>query len=722
VSVVGTSAQALALNATPTAQLICRNPHALPSIYDGYLAAIVKTNTNDFTIYRSTDGGGSWGAWNSFTRTGVQELSSFVAPGDGYGYLAYRVFESSLDKIYVRRINITTGTQVQSEFLATSWAATAAGDALSGLDLATALTGTKRFVVVACGLIYGSASGLTLTGGTYGEYTGTFTANAATIITTARSWWSSGTTNRAAPSIDIEHVGDGYSGSTPHLWVAYGKDDVRLVKCAWNGNGWTGPVSPVVLETASVTASLQHRSARWSGTDFVIVTATDADPDMIKLLFRNRANTSTSSSQSPAHPTGVIRTAALSFNDQTRDVRVWAVGTSNATLYWIDYVRATGLWTSWAQLSATALIGTAPNFQFSVRDNSFRSAKHDIITAVATPQQIHTQLGLAYTPNLPTWEYGTTATTPPANGAAMDTTASLTLDWTFSSVDPSAVQNAYILTRKVGALADEYWRTSDSTWQSTEQWNTTATTQVTLTATQAFSDGLATNASDPPHAYKVRVRNTALAETAFSSVLTVVPSTKAVTAITSPTAAQVLTDSFVPVVWTVTPGGDQSKYRLQLRLTSTPGVFLWDSGIVTSSALTATPDYVLVDGGNYTVELTTYNLEGLAATTVTRQFTVDYIEPMTPTLVVSGTAAAGQGAIRVVITNPAPTGGAPALASQDLYRRVVGSGAVGNRVKVGLASGATYDVWRGVKSGVAYEFLARAYGTNGTVRDSAWTP
>jgi hypothetical protein len=92
---------------------------------------------------------------------------------------------------------------------------------------------------------------------------------------------------------------------------------------------------------------------------------------------------------------------------------------------------------------------------------------------------------------------------------------------------------------------------------------------------------------------------------------------------------------------------------------------------------------------------------------------------MTPTLVVSAQAALG--AIRSVITNPAPSGGAPALASQDLWRRVVGDTTDGVRVATALTSGATYDDWT-VTSGVAYEFRAQAIGVNGTSKYSAWTP
>jgi hypothetical protein len=108
----------------------------------------------------------------------------------------------------------------------------------------------------------------------------------------------------------------------------------------------------------------------------------------------------------------------------------------------------------------------------------------------------------------------------------------------------------------------------------------------------------------------------------------------------------------------------------------------------------------------------------LASAQVSVTFTVDYVEPATPSL--TATPMTALGVIRVAITNPAPTGGQPALVSQDIYRRIVGDTTDGTLIASGLASGATYDDWR-VAAGVPYEYRSAARGVNGTTAFSAWT-
>lgn len=96
---------------------------------------------------------------------------------------------------------------------------------------------------------------------------------------------------------------------------------------------------------------------------------------------------------------------------------------------------------------------------------------------------------------------------------------------------------------------------------------------------------------------------------------------------------------------------------------------------------------------------------------------VDFTEPATPTVVVMVNTAGGR--LDVAITNPAPSGGQPAVAYNGVYRRVVGDDGDGIRVVADQATNSTFQD-RAVASGVDYEYRAQAVGVNGTFVWSDW--
>src|SRR4030095_14622021 len=100
-----------------------------------------------------------------------------------------------------------------------------------------------------------------------------------------------------------------------------------------------------------------------------------------------------------------------------------------------------------------------------------------------------------------------------------------------------------------------------------------------------------------------------------------------------------------------------------------------------------------------TIQLTTANNEGLASTTQTRNFTVAYTPPATPTIVATPMVSAGY--IRVSITNPTPGGGQPTVAGNDVWRRVAGTTAV-IRLAANVVNNGTVNDWKSI-SGVTYE-------------------
>lgn len=683
---------------------------------NGHLwVAIVNNAGTGVDFYRSTDGGGSWALYGSWSKgVAILEMSGLHIDNGGGLNLAYRTNESSQDRVYWRRAVATAPSSLTSAEVMVGNPANGAvaGSIHTGLDMQVVLMpdGTSR-VAVGVGTVVAGRAGVTLYGARR-TTTGSMVADNA-VTGGTRQWLFTGT-GRITPQLDIEHTGDAKSSGVPHLWVSFGRTDVRLVKCAWASNRWVGPTAAITLKPG--VAAQDCMVGRWDGERFLqAVPNPDAGlTDTVLVMERNRANSATVWRSTTPHPAGVVTSCTVSYGSyiNAQDFRVYAVGTASTVLYYCDFVRKTSTWSAWTQVSASTVTG---GNNYGARRETYGNARYDVVhqqNGVSPYTVVHTQQVVGYPPDVPVWLFGTGANTPPANGAAADVAASLRLDWLFSDPAPLDAQTAWSLSRQIGVAAIQYWRTSDSTWQAAEVKNVGATTEVTLTTTQWLGAG---GATDLPHSYKVKVWDGTDVASLYSDALVVVPSAKVNPTITAPAAAAVLTSDTVTATWTVS---EQSAYRVTLA-TNPGGVVAWDTGWIGSAQLSYTPPVRLGDLTGWTLTVQTRNLEGLPSTVQTVNFTVDYLEPAIPTVV--ATPMATSGFIRVTITNPVPGGGQPALADQDLYRRVVGTTDEGIRVAAGLASGAVQDDWRAV-SGVAYEYRVLARGANGTSVYGAWTP
>jgi len=620
----------------------------------GNLYALVRASAADtFEIWRSINNGSTWTLLLSVVRTAVQEIGSIFVHPEGWLYWCYRTSESSQDRIWFRRADLTAAAW-QAELLVAN---PANGVHIGGMDLQVVRTPTAgHYIAIGCGLTVGATIGLQL----YGVYISPSTGIPVvshSIIAGTRQWLATGT-GRVTPSLDIEHVGNAKGANAPHLWVAWGRTNLYTVKCAWTGAGWSGPTAVSTLNPVALTPAQDSITARWDGDRFVVAVPDPVATSTVTVYERDRANSATTVRATPVHTAGVVKNCSLSYNAISGDMRVYAVGTSNNDLYYVDFIRATGLWSSWATVSTTDILGAAVN-NYSIRRSSDGNARYDVLTAHSgSPNTIvHTQQSLSYAPNTPTLDIASMAVN---SGAAADVAATRLLDWVFSDPDPADVQSAYAVSRQIGAGALNYWRASDSTWQVAEVKNVSATTAITLPTSWG-------SASDAATTFKVKVWDSADVASSYSDGFVVIPSAKVNPTITAPTPAQVLTTAAVTATWTVS---EQTAYRVTLA-TNPGGVVLYDSGWVASAALSLTVPLSLADLSGWTLSLQTRNLEGLPSNVVTVDFTVDYLEPPAATTVATPLTATG--AISVAITNPAPTGGQPALASQDLYRRPVAS-------------------------------------------------
>lgn len=631
----------------------------------GNLYVPVLTAAGVLTVYRSTNNGTSWASWASFTQTGLAEWSGLVCTIGGYAHIAYRVSTTGgggTDTIWYRRMT-TTGTSGSfSAGLQTSSSDSnggTAGATWQGVDLAAVRNSNGTFAILIAGArTLGTASYGVQAMGVSIAADGHIYANNP-IISGTRAWTVSGTApGRSGVVCELEHNGNGQTSSTPHVWICWGRQRLELVKLAWTGSasGWSGPTKSVVIRSG-LTAPLDNPAGRWDGTQWVMALPNPDDTTSVRLYQRDRANTKTTTYDSPVHPTGVIRQVATTYDFVSKTVRVYAVGTSTAVLYYVDYVRGAAAWTSWATVSASAVLNSGA--EFSVRKGgSSGNYKHDVVYAVSgAPNTVqHLQQTTSTVPAIPLWDY---TGVPYTNGGAAEAAIALPLKWVFSDQDPGEVQSAYALSRQIGAAAIQYWNATTSTWGASEVQNTTATTQVTL------ASGWGADA-DAPHQYRVKVWDSASNPSAdYSAALSLSPSVKSNPSITAPAAAAVLTTDTVTVTWTV---AEQTAYRVQLVSTTPATGTVYDSGKVTGTDLSFAVPFAMPNATAYTVNLWTYNNEGLASTVQSRNFTVAYAAP--PAATATSTPVPASGWMSVATTVLTPVGAQPAIVSQDLYRRV----------------------------------------------------
>lgn len=632
----------------PSQTFIDRNP------LDGYLYAMIKgTTANTFDVYRSTDNGASWALYVTLTRANVREMGSIYITNVNWLHWCYRTNESGQDRVYWRRLNLTNATW-SAEVLTGNPSNGGVADAVhTGLDMVVVVTQGQEFIAIAAGTKIGTNYGVTLYGVRISA-TGVAKYDNAAVFTGTRQWLHPVSAGPVVPSIDIQHNGDGKSSGTPHLWVTWGTSTVYAVKLAWQWR-WNGPSK--ATKVVDVTPTQVQISGRWRGDFFALVVPDPVVTNTVSLYIRNASNSDNQvTSQSQAHPAGVVRNCSLTYDPVSLNFRIYAVGTSNNDLYYADRLPGGGGWTVWTAVSTTDILGATPN-QYSIRRSSLKTrARYDVLTAHATPTPntvVHTAQVLSYTPNAPEWNF--TGIGYP-NGAAADVALALPLDWTFSDPDPNDTQTAYAISRQIGVGALNYWRASDSTWQASEVKNVSGTSLVTL------ASGWGTT-SDDPHHYRVKTWDSADVAGPYGDELTLIASGKVNPTIDVPAESAVIGSSSVTLEWTVT---EQTQFKVRLVIL---GVELFNSGWITSTDREYVIPWTLASGFNYSAFLQTRNNENLVSTEDQVNFSVSFVAPPVGSIV--PTAVPAEGVIRLVVTNPSPVGTQPAFVSQEIWRRPI---------------------------------------------------
>ena len=643
---------------------------------DRNLFCIVRTATDTLTLYRTTDTNATaWTSVGSFTHTGLQEWSSLTVDPFGWAHIAYRIGTASYDTIWYRRLNTGSsapawGTPLQ---VSTNDAnGGVIGATWQGLDMAVVRNPNGSYAIVIAGARntgttkYGClAYGVSITAG--GEV---YNNNA--IISGNRLWMTTGTPpGRSGVQVEVEHSGTGYvsTGATTNVWIAWGRSSLRMVKLTWKGSssGWSGPTSAVTVRS-SLPYAQDYLAARWDGKWWVMAAISPDDQTKLRLYQRNQSNTSTVPLvDTQAHPQGNIRYVSLSYDYRNQNPRAYAVGTSNNVLYYCDYTRSNGVWTAWATVTATAIANTGQEFSAAKGGTAF-AARYQLVTGhnTVSPYTVTHQSQAPLTaPAVATWDF---STAPYSNGSAADVNGLLSLAWTFSDDDPGQVQGSYALARTIGASATQYWNATTSSWSASEVQNSSSTTGVNLPS--GWGAG-----TDANHVYQVKVwDNTNTPAPAYSAPLQLTPSAKVNPTMTAPTAGGTVAQDTVTVTWTA---AEQTAWQVQLLEAGTFRL-LYDTGKQVGADTSFTVPVSLTSGSQYIAYVWTFNLEGLMSNSANATFTASYAPPVAVLAVPSANTALG--VITVASAGPASVGAQPAIAGQDLYRRVKSSTALNSAV------------------------------------------
>jgi hypothetical protein len=182
----------------------------------------------------------------------------------------------------------------------------------------------------------------------------------------------------------------------------------------------------------------------------------------------------------------------------------------------------------------------------------------------------------------------------------------------------------------------------------------------------------------------------------------------------TPTIISPANGSTVPIARPTLQWSSADQVAYQTQVLNMANAVLWDTGEVSSSNKAVTIDYDLANNTQYKLRVRIKNADGLWSNWTTITVTVSYTPPAVPVLTITNDETNGR--IRIAITNPSPQGTEPNVVSNDLYRRKTGE-TTWTRIKTGIPNSGIYDDYAAA-SGVTYEYMARAWGDNGTFTDS----
>lgn len=223
----------------------------------------------------------------------------------------------------------------------------------------------------------------------------------------------------------------------------------------------------------------------------------------------------------------------------------------------------------------------------------------------------------------------------PDNGAYLDVSAGVPVDWDYNNAD-GANQTAFALRYKVaGAAGYQYWNVAAGVSSSTIVWNPSSSTSYTLPA-GAMLNGR-------PYNWSIATQSSTMIQSSFAGDNLLNATALPTVTITGP-AATVTTTSYPTVTWTTTLGAGakaQTSYRIivyTLAQTSVGGFGFglgfpstWDSGVVPGSANSVMIPTALANG-EYFVYVIVTQTGGQSSLGNDISFIVNTLNPAQPVL------------------------------------------------------------------------------------------
>jgi head-tail adaptor len=181
-----------------------------------------------------------------------------------------------------------------------------------------------------------------------------------------------------------------------------------------------------------------------------------------------------------------------------------------------------------------------------------------------------------------------------------------------------------------------------------------------------------------------------------------------VTSIVVPASGATITTSQVTVTVSVSGSVGTVTYRLYSDVAGAKGALLRTE---TAAGTTKTIGYTLATGSAYWVEALATSPDSVVGAAVSQRFTVSFILPQVPTLIVVTKDTYNT----IQVTNPAPTGGQPAVIGNTVYRREPGGSW---SLLATVETNGSFDDYA-VGSGRTYDYYVAAHGDNTTTANSA---
>ncbi|MDX1807778.1 MAG: hypothetical protein R3267_12195, partial [Paenisporosarcina sp.] len=157
----------------------------------------------------------------------------------------------------------------------------------------------------------------------------------------------------------------------------------------------------------------------------------------------------------------------------------------------------------------------------------------------------------------------------------------------------------------------------------------------------------------------------------------------------------------------------QVGYNLKV-LDSTENTVLWETN-QTSNNKAHTVGYSLENETDYVIQLTIKNVDGINSNVEVSHIHVSYTPPAIPILSITGEG--NLSLVSLSIANPLPVYTEPFVTHHDLFRRKLGD-SMWTRIANNVVLNGSYIDFTPASEQV-YEYYVRAWGDNGTYRDSA---